>query len=146
MKPDDWVAVERVINAPAEAVYAAWTEPELMEAWMGHKVEADVRAGGRYRIETPGPDGQAFVHEGEYRALEPGRRIVQTFRAGGADALPEGLPYTDEYLDIMLTPLGDAQTLVRLFDGWRGEAMEEEAKEAVRQAWLGWLDALERIF
>ena len=146
MKPDDWVSVERIIDAPADHIYAAWTEPELMAEWMGARVEADVRVGGTYRIEAPGPDGEVFVHSGEYRILEEGRRIVQTFRAGAAEALPDGMPYTDEFIEVTLVPLGPAQTLVRLVDGWRGEAMEDDAKEAVKTAWRGWLEQLSEIF
>ena len=144
--PDDWVSVEKIINAPADHIYAAWTEPELMAEWMGAKVEADVRIGGHYRIEAPGSEGQLFIHQGEYVALEEGERIVQTFRSGGDEALPEGIPFTDEFLEITLMPLGPAQTLVRLLDGWKGEAMDDDAKEAVKQAWLGWLNQLEQLF
>jgi uncharacterized protein YndB with AHSA1/START domain len=146
MKPDDWVSVERIIDAPSDHIYAAWTDPELMAEWMGAQVEADVRVGGGYRIEAPGPDGELFVHSGEYRVLEEGKRIVQTFRAGAADELPEGLPYHDEFIEVRLVPLGPAQTLVRLIDGWLGEEMDDEPKEAVKTAWRGWLDQLATIF
>lgn len=145
-KPDHFVQVERVLNAAAEDLYAAWTEPEVMAAWMGGDVEADVRPGGAYRIAVRGPEGETYVHSGEYRALEPGRRIVQTFRTSGIEGLEGPLPYSDEFIEVRLQPLGPAQTLLILLNGWNGEAMPDEAKAAVKQAWSAWIDQLEALF
>lgn len=145
-KPEHWVSVERVIDASVDDLYAAWTVPEVMRAWMGAAVEADVRVGCAYRIETPGEDGRIYAHMGEYRALEPGRRVVQTFRAGPIEGLDEPIPYTDEFIEIRLQPLGPSQTLLRLFNGWNGDAMSQEAEEAVRRSWSAWLDQLETLF
>jgi uncharacterized protein YndB with AHSA1/START domain len=144
--PDHFVSVDRVINAPADDLYTAWTDPEVMQEWMGAAVEADVRVGGGYRIEAPGEDGAVYVHMGEYRLLEPGRRIVQTFRAGPIEGLDEPIPFTDEFIDIRFEPLGPAQTLLRFLNGWNGEAMSEQAEEAVKAGWSGWLDQLESLF
>ena len=79
------ITIVRVFDASPEELYAAWTVPELMRHWLAQRVQADVRVGGRYRNEVDAGEGQTFVHQGEYRVLEPGRRIVQTFR-GGPDA------------------------------------------------------------
>ena len=96
--PDHAVSVTRVIDAPAEVVYAAWTDPATMQRWMARHVEADVRVGGRYRNEVDAGEAGTFVHTGEYLVLEPGRRIVQTF---GVDSAEES-PYRDERLDVTL--------------------------------------------
>lgn len=145
-QPQHWVSVERVINAHADDLYAAWTDPEVMAAWMGARVEADARLGGAYRIEAPGEDGLTYVHKGEYRALEQGSRVVMTFRSEAAEPQPEPLPIAAEFIEIRLQPLGPAQTLVRFLNGWDGEDMSEDARQAVRQAWSAWLDQLETIF
>jgi len=71
------IRVERVFDAPREHVYSVWTDPELIPEWWGDGTvveEMDVRAGGAYRFRT------AFgLVEGEFREVEPPRRIVQTF-------------------------------------------------------------------
>jgi uncharacterized protein YndB with AHSA1/START domain len=144
-KPQHWVSVDRIINAAAHDLYSAWTVPELMVEWMGGAVEADVRVGGSYRIENEA-DGKIFFHEGRYLVLEPGRRIAQTFKTGPLDELEGPLPFSDEFIDVTFRALGPTQTFVRLFNGWNGEDMDEEAKQAVKQGWAAWLDELAALF
>jgi uncharacterized protein YndB with AHSA1/START domain len=144
--PEQSTTVTRVFDASADTLYAAWTDPKIMERWMAQTVEADVRVGGRYRNELDA-GGASFVHTGEYVALEPGRRIVQTFHAGPAGSMPEAAgAHTNEFLDIQLRPLGLSQTELTLTDGWDGEALDEEGEQAAKQAWNGWLDQLQKLF
>ena len=51
------LTIKRKLKAPAEKVFAAWTQPEALKAWFGPSddytvlvAETDVRVGGRYRI------------------------------------------------------------------------------------------------
>lgn len=50
------VHVSRLVRAPQQRVFDAWTKPEQMQQWMGPagfhvpEMQADVRAGGSYRI------------------------------------------------------------------------------------------------
>ena len=63
-KSERELVVTRTFNAPARIVFEAWTRPELLKRWWAPKStgvpllswEADVRAGGSYRVE--------FGHEG----------------------------------------------------------------------------------
>lgn len=143
LQADHTVSVTRVIEAPVAEVYAAWTDPELMQRWMAQKVEADVRVGGRYRNEMIGDDGQTYIHSGEYLELEPGRRIVQTFHGVAAG---DPAPDHREFLEVTLRPLGPGQTELTLADRWDGEGMDEEGQEAVKAAWNGWLDGLAKLY
>ncbi|HEX6763418.1 MAG TPA: SRPBCC domain-containing protein [Gaiellaceae bacterium] len=72
------ICVERVFDAPREHVFSVWTDPALIPGWWGDGtvVEVmDVRPGGSYRFRT------AFgVVEGEFREVEPPKRLVQTFQ------------------------------------------------------------------
>jgi uncharacterized protein YndB with AHSA1/START domain len=136
------VSVTRVIDAPAEAVYAAWSDPAIMERWMARKVDADVRVGGRYRNEVDAGEAGTFVHTGEYLVLEPGRRIVQTF---GVDSAEEN-PYRDEYLEVTLRPLDAKRTEFTLVDGWNGQGLDEDETAATRDAWAAWIDDLAKLF
>jgi uncharacterized protein YndB with AHSA1/START domain len=40
------ITVSRIIAAPPVAIYAPWTEPDLMRRWFATVVDADVRVGG----------------------------------------------------------------------------------------------------
>ena len=88
MKSQDQTRLEvkRVIKAPRERVYAAWTDPKLMKEWFGpegtktRNVEADARVGGKYRWDLTTPDGEEITAFGEYRELVPGRKIVFTWK------------------------------------------------------------------
>ncbi|MBL8065413.1 MAG: SRPBCC domain-containing protein [Chthonomonadaceae bacterium] len=63
-KSDLELVVTRTVNAPANLVWKAWTDPDLFRQWWVPKsygltlasCELDVRPGGRYCL--------AFVHEG----------------------------------------------------------------------------------
>lgn len=67
-----------------ERVYQAWLDPALLAQWMspvGHEVvSVDARPGGRFRIVMDG-DGREIEHVGRYRELDPGRRLVFTWRS-----------------------------------------------------------------
>ena len=65
------------IKAPAERVFDALTDPDELVKWWGsddlyrcEKMERDLRVGGRWRTTGKGSDGDAFVVEGVYRAIE----------------------------------------------------------------------------
>jgi uncharacterized protein YndB with AHSA1/START domain len=53
----------RTIDAPAEKVFRAWTEPELLKQWFAplpwtiSAVETDIRAGGASLITMRSPEG-----------------------------------------------------------------------------------------
>jgi len=52
----NWVRLERMFDAPVEAVWQMWTDPELFSAWYGPKgfsvrvAEMDLKVGGVRRI------------------------------------------------------------------------------------------------
>ena len=71
------IRVERVFDAPCAHVFSVWTDPQLIPEWWGDGTvveEMDVRPGGSYRFRLP-----HAVIEGEYREVDPPRRLVQTF-------------------------------------------------------------------
>ena len=78
--------IKRLIKAPRDKVYAAWTDPARLRQWFGpEKVEtrelvADVRVGGKYRWDLKNPEGEKLTCRGEYRELQPGKKIVFTWQ------------------------------------------------------------------
>jgi uncharacterized protein YndB with AHSA1/START domain len=79
------LVVRRTIRASPERLFEAWTRPEQLRAWWGPRpvtcsaADVDLRVGGRYRIANALPDGGTVVIEGEFRAIEPPRRLVYTW-------------------------------------------------------------------
>ena len=83
MSDDTTLRIERLIDAPPEAVFHAWTTKEAMEEWYARRhddvarvIELDLRVGGRYRIEW-GPAGEKpYVENGVYLELDPPRQLA----------------------------------------------------------------------
>jgi uncharacterized protein YndB with AHSA1/START domain len=78
--------IKRVIKAPRDRVYAAWTDPDQLKNWFGPEnvktrdLAADVRVGGKYRWEVTNSDGEQMAVRGEYRELQPDKKIVFTWQ------------------------------------------------------------------
>ena len=79
------ISIRRVLNAPCEKVFEAWTRPELMARWFfagqgwATKVSADVRVGGRYELTMRDTNGAEHTQFGEYREIVPATRLVFTW-------------------------------------------------------------------
>jgi uncharacterized protein YndB with AHSA1/START domain len=84
MSADRELVLTRLINAPREKVYRAWTEPELLKQWFAPKpyttpiVEIDVRPGGSAYFVMRGPDGKDLPNHGVYLEVVPNERLVST--------------------------------------------------------------------
>jgi uncharacterized protein YndB with AHSA1/START domain len=75
------------IAAKPERVFRALTSPEEIVKWWGseemYKTQrwtADFRVGGAWRAEGRSSDGSTFAVEGEYLAIDPPRKIVQSWK------------------------------------------------------------------
>lgn len=85
----NFMTFSRTFDAPRELVWRALSQPEHVIGWWGphghrNKVLAfDWKVGGMWKIESTLPDGQALVFHGEYREIEPPRKVVQTFGVEG---------------------------------------------------------------
>ena len=78
------LSLTRLIKAPREKVYAAWTQPELMRQWFAPLpfttpiVELDLRVGGASKIVMQDVDGNQYPNHGVYLELVPNEKIVCT--------------------------------------------------------------------
>jgi len=81
--------IKRLIRAPRDQVYAAWTDPAQLKEWFGpesvqtRNLIADVRVGGEFRWDLTDQEGKEVTISGEYREVEPGKKIVFTWRLEG---------------------------------------------------------------
>ncbi|MDE0409511.1 MAG: SRPBCC domain-containing protein, partial [Alphaproteobacteria bacterium] len=86
-----YLTLRRVIGAPVEDVYAAWTEPETLRRWMAPgnasvvRAVAEVAVGGTFLVEMRGADGRRWLTRGIYRDVVPCRRLVHTWRWEGSE-------------------------------------------------------------
>jgi len=78
------LTLTRLIDAPPEKLFRAWTEPELMKEWFTPRpwttpvVETDVRPGGSSYVLMRGPDGEEFANRGVYLEVVKNKRLVFT--------------------------------------------------------------------
>jgi uncharacterized protein YndB with AHSA1/START domain len=76
---DREIVLTRVIDAPREQVFAAWTQPDQIRRWFSPEGftnethEIDIRPGGRWRFTYVAPDGKRWENRMVFlRIEEPG--------------------------------------------------------------------------
>lgn len=78
------IVLSRLFEAPAQLVFAAFTQPGLLVRWYGARgwglteCDVDLRVGGRWRFVSRGPEGARMVQAGVYRQIEPPHRLLYT--------------------------------------------------------------------
>jgi uncharacterized protein YndB with AHSA1/START domain len=126
LRDEGRIRIEMALPARIEDVYAAWTQPEAMARWLapaGHaEVEADVRVGGHLRLVMIG-EGVSIEHTGEYRIVEPPRRLSFTWQSPYTGAEPSVVTVT-------LTADGDSTNLLLVH-----ERLPYDAAESHRGGW-----------
>ncbi|HSO43124.1 MAG: SRPBCC family protein [Rhodospirillales bacterium] len=144
--PNILIRVARVIGAPQEEVYRAWTDPAGKPAWWGGTergqltaCEMDVRVGGRFRYEMrlPGADAPQ-VATGEHLEVSPPARLVFTW-----PALPDAEEDGETKVTLEFVDLRDGTT--------RGVATHEGVSDQrvatiYRSGWANLLQDLARHF
>ncbi|MGI6852906.1 SRPBCC family protein [Mesorhizobium sp. 1B3] len=81
---DRELVLSRLIDAPREKVYRAWTEADILKQWFAPKpwttprAELDVRPGGTSFVVMRDPDGNEYPNQGIYLEVVPNERLVFT--------------------------------------------------------------------
>jgi len=136
--------IKRLIKAPRERVYAAWTDPAQMKQWFGPEnvqtrdLIADARVGGTFRWDLTNPEGEEMTMRGEYRELQPGKKIVFTWQWADDEDW-------ENHVSIVTVELADADggTELRLT---HEQLPNEESRDGHTRGWESALDKLERLF
>ncbi|MEZ5963705.1 MAG: SRPBCC family protein [Planctomycetota bacterium] len=84
---DREIVTTRLLDAPRELVWQAWTHPEHVAHWFGptgftlSTQAMEVRVGGQWRFVMHGPDGTDYPNRITYVEVTPPERLV--YRHGG---------------------------------------------------------------
>jgi uncharacterized protein YndB with AHSA1/START domain len=140
---DTTLRMERTFNAPAQAVFDAWTSEEVMRRWWHARHDwetpvatVDLRVGGDVRVVMRNPEtGTEYGGGGKYTEIDPPRRLAFTWFW---DDDPNSVRQLIE-LDFEET---DGATVVRFThsDLWNEQAVRDH-----EDGWGTCFDNLERV-
>lgn len=136
--------IKRIIKAPRDRVYAAWTDPAQLRQWFGpegvqtRNLIAESRVGGKFRWDVTTPDGEEMTVEGEYCELQPGRKVVFTWQWQDDESW-------ENHRSVITVELEDASggTELRLI---HEQLPNEESRNGHNRGWNSALDKLEKFF
>jgi len=74
------LVITREFDLPLELLFKAYSEPELVEQWMGTKViKLENKNHGSYQFETSHNGNVVFKANGTIHAFLPNQKIIRTF-------------------------------------------------------------------
>ena len=82
------LVLERVLDAPRDLVWKAWTTPEHLKRWWAPRpyetpeAELDLRPGGAFYTKITGPDGFEEAGTGCFLEVVDGEKLVWTSALG----------------------------------------------------------------
>jgi uncharacterized protein YndB with AHSA1/START domain len=134
------VRIERTFDAPAEAVFDAWTSPEVMRRWFHcepdwetPQIEVDLRVGGKVRVVMRRPDGTEIGASGEYILIDRPRRLEMTWTFDDDTS-------NRQLIELSFSESAGATTVVMVNSG----ISTDERRNAQRHGWHGCLDELRK--
>jgi len=135
--------IKRLIKAPRDRVYAAWTDPAQLKQWFGpenvqtHDFIAEVRVGGKFRWDLTSSEGERMAVGGEYHELRPGRKIVFTWQWEDDEAWENNV----SIVTVELTDRDDGTELRLAHERLPNEA----SRDGHTRGWNSALDKLEKF-
>jgi uncharacterized protein YndB with AHSA1/START domain len=132
--------IERTFDARPEAVFDAWTRPEVMRRWFHcepdwetPQVEVDLRLGGKVRVVMRRPDGTEIGASGEYILIDRPRRLEMAWTF-------DDDPANRQLLELSFYESAGATTVVMLNSG----ISTDERRNAQQYGWHGCFDELRK--
>ena len=122
----------RVYDAPVEAVWEAWTDPEQVAKWWGPRGftltthSKDLRPGGHWRYTMHGPDGTDYPNNTIYHEVEEYKRLV--YDHGGYEDRPPLFRVT-----VLFKRIG-GQTQLEMSMAFPSPEEAEQAKKFIKKA------------
>lgn len=128
------------IKASADRVWSAITEPEFTRRYFHDtSIETSLEPGSGYRYMLPNGDPAA---EGQLEVVEPGRRLVLTWRALYDTALAEEPPGRVEW---SLSPANDDGTVTRVQVRHYDLGLSPKTWVNVKDGWEAILDGMKTL-
>ena len=134
------LSLTRVIRAPREKVFAAWTEPELLTQWWGPgpvtcpEADIDLREGGAYRLANREADGSITWISGRFERVRPPEELVYTWSVSIVPGEPT-------LVRVTFLPHPDGTELRLIHERFAAEAV----RDMHRHGWGGCIDKLEAL-
>jgi glutathione S-transferase len=134
------LVTRRLIRAPAQRLFDAWTQPALLLQWWGPRgvtcigAEVDLRVGGAYRLGNRFPDGRVVWIHGQFEEIAPPHRLCYTWSL-------EGDPRPPERVTVRFEPQGAATEVIVVHE----RIGSPELRERHAASWEGCLDGLEAL-
>jgi uncharacterized protein YndB with AHSA1/START domain len=135
------ITITRVLDAPRELVWRAWTDPDHLARWWGARgwstapsdVTIDVRPGGTFRVgSVSDDDGAEMTTHGVLREVVPPERLV-------VDESSDHAWHEGSTSELMLAETSDGRTEMVL------RVTVHTTDEARRQAEAGLSSAIDRL-
>ncbi|MEC9243988.1 MAG: SRPBCC family protein [Nitratireductor sp.] len=143
------LVLARIIDAPREKIFRAWTDPEILKQWFVpkpwtiSKVEMDVRPGGSSLIVMRDPDGNEYPNPGIFLEVVENEKIVTTDAFTGAWT-PSEKPFMTMILTLEDAGEGRTRYIARALH-WNAEDREAHEKMGFHEGWGQCADQLEEI-
>ena len=134
------LTLKRRLNAPAEKVYAAWTDPQKLVNWFGPdsgpvtKAQVDLRVGGRFDIGFHTEDGEYHEVGGIYREVVENEKLVFTWAW-------HTMKERESLVTITIKRDGDGAILTLHHEKF----FDQEARDGHERGWTGTLNKLEKM-
>jgi uncharacterized protein YndB with AHSA1/START domain len=145
---DTELLLTRVIDAPREKLYRAWTDPEIMKQffvprpWTTPKIEIDVRPGGGSLVVMADPEGNEYPNAGMYLEVVENERLVFT-DAYTAGFIPSGKAFFTCH--IMFEDEGGKTRYTARALHWTKDDCDSHEKMGFHEGWSQVADQLEEV-
>ena len=138
------ITLTRTIDAHIDDVFAAWTDPALIEQWQADEAELDAFEGGEYRFTTFGDDEDPEDHvvSGEILQIVENEKLVMSWvHKDGDEEDADELIFV---LEIQFKAVGDGQTRITLTERGLSHA-DPESRIFSMEAWSAALEHLAEV-
>ena len=150
-KPDNTTLIlKRMLKAPQELAFRAWTTAEHIQQWMRPEpgmvvplVSMDLRVGGKYRIQTKTSEGEFFTAVGEFHEVKVPERLVYTWdweKDGGGTEFGE-LEGNETQLTLEFRASGKQTQLVLTHEKFAST----ESRDRHEGGWKSWIARLAKF-
>lgn len=137
--------VKRVVSAPIEVIYGAWTDPDELKRWFRFEheytprfAEVDLQTGGSYRLGlVHHPEKTVHVWGGTYQDISSPYRLVFTWQM----IEPERSLYPG-LVTLEMAPIGETTDIILTHEPFP----EKGERDQYEDRWMSCLEALDRQY